>query len=313
MIKEFLKNKYSDIKISLNKITFIPNSFFDVRFIAFIFAIIFFLDFFYGIFILKDTIVFSFFSALFYPAVLLMLFLIYTKILANLKKDLLIPRRWVNFGISIIIMIVIAEKLIFDWVFKTSTNLPLVLVAFVTIVSIVFGAIMNLWLKISDKNISKIHDINNKNTLYKVLFEYGWEWMEWVHKINLEKTSIKFFIKNFHVREASDFFDNYTTFTPYVLSYASQKIIGEYRNLMLQIVEINNIRIDIIKKGYHNQTDIERLLGRKGDMLLSLEFMFLYMKEEIENRELTQSEKEIFIDIIRNRNKIKTLKDKVIF
>ena len=295
----------------LNKILYIPNSFFDVRSTMIFVSLVFLVNFCYDFFFLKDNLFSAFSSALFYPLILLAAILVYSRILGNLKRELLIPRRWVNYGAALLVAVVVLEKFVYDFFFRGTNNLPLVLVAFITVISLVFNSTMNLWLKMSDKNLGALQRITGRDSLYNALYAYAWQWLEWVNNLALEKENVNKFIKSFHVREASDFFDNYVTITPYVVAYASEDVIREYKNLMLQIVAMNNIRTDMIDSGFASERNLLKLKGRQGDILLSLELMMVAMKHE--TTPMTSEERNDLIDLIRSRQEIRTLKNRILF
>ena len=135
------------IKQLVNKILFIPGSFFDVRSISILFVGIFISDFTYKMIFTKNTIFMSAISAMFYPIILGLTLFIYSKILSSLKKDLLIPRKWVNFGMTIVIIFIVGEKLVWDFLLKDTTQISLVIVAFVSIITFIFTNMMNMWIK----------------------------------------------------------------------------------------------------------------------------------------------------------------------
>lgn len=300
------------IKQLVNKILFIPGSFFDVRSISILFVGIFISDFTYKMIFTKNTIFMSAISAMFYPIILGLTLFIYSKILSSLKKDLLIPRKWVNFGMTIVIIFIVGEKLVWDFLLKDTTQISLVIVAFVSIITFIFTNMMNMWLKISDKNLKALQDIVDKESLYRVLFDYTWQWLGWINNVNVEKENIRSFIKNFHIQEGASFFDNYLALTPYVAAYGSHSSIQEYNNIMLQIVEMNNIREEIISRGWANDKNLLKLRGRKGDCIVALEMLMMNMKSELIDG-MTSEEQEEMLTLIRAREKMITLKDKVLF
>ena len=294
-----------------NKMLFIPSSFFDVRSVSLLFIFVFIADLFYKLYFTDSSLLISILSAMFYPIILAIVLFTYSKILANLKKDLMIPRKWVNFGMAIVIMFIVGEKLVYDFVLKDTGNIQLVMVVFVSIITFVFTSMMNMWMKISDKNLKAIQDIADRESLYRVLYDYSWQWLSWMNKVSVDKENIRTFIKNFHVQEGASFFDNYLALTPYVVSYGSRNTIREYNNIMLQIVEMNNIRSEIITKGYAGNKNLELLSARRADSILALELLMVKMKTEL--TEVSEDEQNDMLILIRAREEMITLKDKVLF
>jgi hypothetical protein len=308
-----MRSIYSKIAKYFHRITYIPNSFFDVR--SAVAAALGFLalNIVYNIAILKATLLDGTVTALFTPLLLLATLFIYSKMLGNLKKELLIPRRWVNYGAIMLVVVAISEKLLYDYLSRTpGINLAILIAALVTIMSFVFNTIMNLWLKMSDKNLLILQHICDSGTLYRAVYDYAWQWLDWTNALKMEHgRNVKTFVKNFQIRQAADFFDNYVTLTPYVVAYGTPEVVAEYKNIMLQLVAINNIRNEIIIKGHISDLDIQRLQGRRGDMLLSLELLMVGMKAGAED--LTEEQRQNLLDLLRAREDISTLKNRILF